>query len=194
MGNEHSEFLYDLATHPARAFNRAKELRPWIYLVAVVVLSGVSLATGATLLISRFTGAGRITLFYNLIFITIIFTSIWIVDAGILHFFAEVFGKKGRVVDLFVSLGLASFPFIFITPIVLMVEGLFRARIFFHSIFIVGLLVWYFFLLLAGIKEVYSSSSFEAFLILLTPILLFTVVSIFIPLGFILLTVLSLSL
>jgi len=194
MENNYSQLLYDLAIHPGRGLNRAKEHKPWIFLVAVVILSEISIATGATLFVSSFTGVGRITFFSNLLLTIILLTLFWIINVGILHFFAEVWGKRGRVIDLFITLGLAMFPFIFVSPLSLIVEGLGRGKIFFQSIFTTFVLLWYFFLVLDAIKEVYSSSTLEALLILLTPILLFTVLSIFLPLGCILLTVLSLSL
>jgi len=194
MENNYSQLLYDLAIHPGRGLNRAKEHKPWIFLVAVVILSEISIATGVTLFVSSFTGVGRITFFSNLLLTIILLTLFWIINVGILHFFAEVWGKRGRVIDLFITLGLAMFPFIFVSPLSLIVEGLGRGKIFFQSIFTTFVLLWYFFLVLDAIKEVYSSSTLEALLILLTPILLFTVLSIFLPLGCILLTVLSLSL
>jgi len=67
-------------------------------------------------------------------------------------------------------------------------------RIFFQSFFTIVLLLWCFFLALSAIREVYSSATFEALLILLTPIILFTVLSIFLPLSCILLAILSLPL
>ena len=194
MENNYSQLLYDLAIHPGRGLNRAKEHKPWIFLVAVVILSEISIATGVTLFVSSFTGVGRITFFSNLLLTIILLTFFWLINVGILHFFAEAWRKRGRVIDLFITLGLAMFPFIFVSPLSLIVEGLGRGKIFFQSIFTTFVLLWYFFLVLDAIKEVYSSSTLEALLILLTPILLFTVLSIFLPLGCILLTVLSLSL
>lgn len=194
MENNYSVLLYDLAIHPVRGLNRAKEYRPWIFLVAIVILSEISVATGATLFVSSFTGVGRITFFLNLFLTIILLTFFWIINVGILHFFAEVWGKRGRVIDLFITLGLAMFPFIFVSPLSLIVEGLDRGKIFFQSIFTIFVLLWCFLLVLAAIKEVYSSSTLEALLILLTPILLVTVLSIFLPLGWILLTALFLSL
>jgi hypothetical protein len=194
MENNYSELLYDLVVHPGKGFNRAKEDKPWIFLAAIVILSEVSIATGATLFVSSFSGGGRIAFLPNLLLIIILLTLLWIINVGILHFFAEVWGKRGRVVDLFITLGLAIFPFIFVSPLSLIVEGFGRDRIFFQSIFTTAILLWCFLLALAAIKEVYSSSTLEALVILLTPIFLFTVLSIFLPLGCILLTALSLSL
>ena len=194
MENNYSALFYDLALRPGRGLNRAKEHKPWIFLAAVVILSEISIATGATLFVSSLIGAGRIAFFSNLLFIIVLLSSFWIINVGILHFFAEVWGKRGKAVDLFLTLGLAMFPFIFFSPLSLIVEGLGTGKIFFQSIFMIALLVWSFFLALAAIKEVYSSSTFEAFLILLTPIIMFMIISVFLPLGFILLTLLSLSL
>ena len=194
MENNYSALFYDLAIHPGRGLNRAKEHKPWIFLVAVVILSEISIATGATLFVSSFSGVGRIAFFSGLLLVIIVLTFFWIINVGILHFFAEVWGKRGRVIDLFITLGLAMFPFVFVSPLSLIVEGLGRGRIFFQSIFTIALLLWCFFLVLSAIREVYSSSSFEALLILLMPILLFMVIFIFLPLGFILSTVLLLSL
>lgn len=194
MENNYSTLLYDLAIHPGRGLNRAKEDKPWIFLVAVVILAEISIATGATLFVSRFIGAGRIAFFLNLIFIIILLTFFWIISVGILHFFAEVWGKRGSIIDLFITLGLAMFPFLFVSPLSLIVEGLGRGRIFIQSIFAIAVLLWFFFFALAAVREVYCSSTFEALLILLAPILLFTILFIFLPLGSILLTILSLSL
>jgi hypothetical protein len=194
MENNNSVFLYDLAIHPGRGLRRVREHRPWILLVAIVILSEISLATGVSLFVSNFTGVGRNTFFLNLFLTIILFTVFWIIKAGILHFFAELWGKRGSAIDLFITLGLAMFPFIFVSPLSLIVEGLGRGRILVQSIFTTFVLLWCFFLVLAGIREVYSSSTFEALLILLTPFLLMTMLFIFLPLGYILLTVLSLSL
>jgi len=194
MEKNYSELFYDLVAHPGRGFNLAKEHKPWIFLVAAVILSEISIATGATLFVSRFTGAGRISFFSNLIVVIVLLTFLWIINVGILHFFAELWGKRGRVVDLFVTLGLSMFPFVFVTPLSLIGEGLGRGRIFFQSVFFTLVLLWCFFLALAAIEEVYSSSTLEALLILLTPILLFTGLSIFLLLGCILLISLSFSL
>ncbi|MFB0528246.1 MAG: YIP1 family protein [bacterium] len=194
MENNYLALLYDLIAHPGRGLNRAREDRPWIFLVAVIILSGISIATGATLFISSFTGVARVALFSNLFLVMVLLAFFWVIDVGILHFFAEVWGKRGRVIDLFITLGLAMFPFIFVSPLSLIVEGLGGGRIFFQALFALALLLWCFFLALCAIREVYSSASFEALLILLTPIILFTILSIFLPLGFILLTIFSLPL
>ncbi len=194
MENNFSELFYNLTIRPARGFNQAKERKPWIFLVAIVILAEISTATGASLFVSSFTGVGRIAFFSNLLLIIACLTFFWVINVGILHFFAEVWGKRGKAIDLFLTLGLALFPFIFFSPFSLIVEGLGRGRIFFQFISIVILLVWSFSLALAAIKEVYSSSTFEALLIVLTPIILFIVLSAVIPLGLILLTVISLPL
>jgi len=194
MENNYLALFYDLIAHPGRGINRAREDKPWIFLVAIVILSGISIATGATLFISSFTGVRRVALFFNLFLVMVLLTFFWVINVGILHFFAEVWGKRGRVIDLFITLGLAMFPFIFISPLSLIVEGLGGGRIFFQSFFTIALLLWCFFLALSAIREVYSSATFEALLILLTPILMFMIISVFLPLGFILLTILSLPL
>ncbi len=194
MENNYLALLYDLIAHPGRGINRAREDKPWIFLVAIVILSGISIATGATLFISSFTGVRRVALFFNLFLVMVLLTFFWVINVGILHFFAEVWGKRGRVIDLFITLGLAMFPFIFISPLSLIVEGLGGGRIFFQALFALALLLWCFFLALSAIREVYSSATFEALLILLTPILMFMIISVFLPLGFILLTILSLPL
>lgn len=194
MENNYSPLLYDLAIHPGRGLSRAKEDKPWIFLAGIVILSEISIATGATLFVARFTGVPRIAFFLNLLFIIILLTFFWIISVGILHFFAEVCGKRGSIVDLFITLGLAMFPFLFVSPLSLIVEGLGRGRIFFQSIFATAVLLWFFSLALAAVREVYSSSTSEALLILLAPILLCTILFIFLSLGSILLTVLSFSL
>jgi len=191
MENNFSELFYDLTIRPARGFNQAKERKPWIFLIAIVIFSEISIATGVSLFVSSFTGVGRIAFFSNLLLTIVCLTLFWVINVGILHFFAEVWGKRGKAIDLFITLGLALFPFIFFSPLSLIGEGLSRGRIFFQFISIVILLVWSFSLALAAIKEVYSSSTFEAFLILLTPIILFIVLSAVIPVGLILLTVIS---
>lgn len=194
MENNYLALLYDLIAHPGKGLNQAREDKPWIFLVAVVILSGISIATGATLFVSSFTRAGRVVLFSNLFLVIVLLTFFWVVNVGILHFFAEVWGKRGSVIDLFITLGLAMFPFVFVSPLSLIVEGLGGGRIFFQSFFTIVLLLWCFFLALSAIREVYSSATFEALLILLTPIILFTVLSIFLPLSCILLAILSLPL
>ena len=194
MENNYLALLYDLIAHPGRGLNRAREDKPWIFLVAVVIFSGISIATGATLFVSSFTGVGRVALFSILLMVIVLLTFFWVVNVGIFHFFAEVWGKRGRVIDLFITLGLAMFPFIFVSPLSLIVEGLGGWRIFFQFFFTIALLLWCFFLALSAIREVYSSATFEALLILLTPIILFMVLSIFFPLSCILLTILSLPL
>jgi len=193
MENNYLALLYDLIARPGRGLGRAREERPWIFLVAVVILSVVSIATGATLFVSSFTGIRRVALFSSLFLVTVLFAIFWIVNVGILHFFAEVWGKRGNIIDLFITSGLAMFPSIFVSPLSLLGEGLGGGRIFFQSFFTVVLLLWCFLLTVSTIKEVYSSATFEALLILLTPVaLLFMVFSILLPLGFILLAMLSL--
>lgn len=195
MENNYLALLYDLIAHPGRGLNRAREDKPWIFLVAVVILSGISIATGATLFVSSFTGVRRVALFSSLLLVMVLLTFFWVINVGILHFFAEVWGKRGSVIDLFITLGLAMFPSIFVSPLSLIVEGLGGGRIFFQTFFTIVLLLWCFFLALSAIREVYFSATFEeALLILLTPIILFMVLSIFLPLGCILLTILSLPL
>ncbi|MFB0526434.1 MAG: YIP1 family protein [bacterium] len=191
MENNYLALLYDLIARPGRGLSRAREDRPWIFLVAVVILSVVSIATGTTLFVSSFTGVARVALFSNLFLVTVLLILFWVIDVGILHFFAEVWGKRGRVIDLFITLGLAMFPFIFVSPLSLIVEGLGGGRIFFQALFALALLLWCFFLALCAIREVYSSTTFEALLILLTPLVLFMALSILLPLGCILLAILS---
>jgi len=194
MENNYLALFYDLVAHPGRGLNRAREDKPWIFLVAVVILSGISIATGATLFISSFTGVRRVVLFSNFLLVVVFLAFFWVVNVGILHFFAEVWGKRGRVIDLFITLGLAMFPFIFVSPLSLIGEGLGGGRIFFQVLFALALFLWCFFLALSAIREVYSSATFEALLILLTPIILFAVLSIFLPLSCMLLTILFLPL
>lgn len=194
MENNYLALLYDLIARPGRGLGRAREERPWIFLVAVVILSVISIATGTTLFVSSFTGVRMVVLFSSLFLVTVLFTLFWIVNVGILHFFAEVWGKRGNIIDLFITLGLAMFPSIFVSPLSLLGEGLGGGRIFFQSFFTVVLLLWCFLLTLSAIKEVYSSATFEALLILLTPVVLFMVLSILLPLGCILLAMLSLPL
>ncbi|MDH5661842.1 MAG: YIP1 family protein [Elusimicrobiota bacterium] len=194
MENNYLALFYDLIAHPGKGLSRAREDRPWIFLSAVIILSVISIATGTTLFVSRFTGVRRVALFSNLFLVMVLVAVFWIVNVGILHFFAEVWGKKGSVIDLFITLGLAIFPSIFVSPLSLLVEGLGGGRIFFQSFFTVVLLLWCFLLTLSAIKEVYSSATFEALLILLTPVVLFMVLSILLPLGCILLAMLSLPL
>jgi len=194
MENNYLALLYDLIAHPERGLNRARENKPWIFLVAVVILSGISIATGATLFVSSFTGVRRVALFSSLFLVMVLLAFFWVINVGILHFFAEVWGKRGSVIDLFITLGLAMFPSIFVSPLSLIVGGLGGGRIFFQAFFTVALLLWCFFLALSAIREVYSSATSDALLILLTPIILFMVLSIFLPLGCILLTILSLPL
>ncbi|MDH5174932.1 MAG: YIP1 family protein [Elusimicrobiota bacterium] len=194
MENNYLALLYDLIAHPGKGLNRAREDKPWIFLVAVVILSGISIATGTTLFVSSFTRVGRVALFSNLFLVTVLLAFFWVINVGILHFFAEVWGKRGSVIDLFITLGLAMFPFVFVSPLSLVVEGLGGGRVFFQALFTIVLLLWCFFLALSAIREVYFSATFEALLILLTPIILFMLLSIFLPLGCILLAILSLPL
>jgi hypothetical protein len=194
MENNYLALLYDLIAHPGKGLNRAREDKPWIFLVAVVILSGISIATGTTLFVSSFTRVGRVALFSNLFLVTVFLTLFWVINVGILHFFAEVWGKRGSVIDLFITLGLAMFPFVFVSPLSLLAEGLGVGRVFFQALFTIVLLLWCFFLALSAIREVYFSATFEALLILLTPIILFMLLSIFLPLGYILLAILSLPL
>ena len=194
MENNYLVLLYDLIAHPGRGLKRVREDKPWIFLVAVVILSGISIATGDTLFISSFTGVRRVALFSNLFLVMVLLAFFWVINVGILHFFAEVWGKRGSVIDLFITLGLAMFPFIFVSPLSLIGEGLGGGRIFFQVLFALALLLWCFFLALSAIREVYSSATSDALLILLTPILMFMIISVFLPLGFILLTILSLPL
>jgi hypothetical protein len=194
MENNYLALLYDLIARPGRGLSRAREERPWIFLVAVVILSVISIATGTTLFVSSFTGVRMVALFSSLFLVTVLFTLFWIVNVGILHFFAEVWGKRGNIIDLFITLGLAMLPSIFVSPLSLLGEGLGGGRIFFQSFFTGVLLLWCFLLTLSAIKEVYSSATFEALLILLTPVVLFMVLSILLPLSCILLAMLSLPL
>ena len=194
MENNSLSLLYDLAINPGKGLTRAREHRPWFFLLGVVILSEISVVTGATLVLSRFAAIEGALFFSGLFLIMVLLTMVWLTNVGILHFFAELWGKRGRVVDLFVTLGLSMFPFVFVTPLSLIGEGLGRGRIFFQSVFFTLVLLWCFFLALAAIEEVYSSSTLEALLILLTPILLFTGLSIFLLLGCILLISLSFSL
>ncbi|NIM02864.1 hypothetical protein GTN66_01750 [bacterium] len=194
MENNYLALLYDLIAHPGRGLSRARDDKPWIFLVAVVILSGISIATGTTLFVSSFTGMGRIALFSNLFLVTVLLTLFWVINVGILHFFAEVWGKRGSVIDLFITLGLAMFPFVFVSPLSLLAEGLGGGRVFFQALFTIVLLLWCFLLALSAIREVYFSQTFEALLILLTPIILFMLLFIFLPLAYILLAILSLPL
>ncbi len=192
MENDYLALFYDLIAHPGKGLSRGREDRPWIFLAAVIILSVISIATGTTLFVSRFTGVTRVALFSNLFLVTVLVAVFWIVNVAILHFSAEVWGKRGSVIDLFVTLGLAIFPYIFVSPLSLLVEGLGGGRIFFRSFFTIVLLLWSFFLALSAIKEVYSSATLAALLILLTPLVLFMALSIILPLGCILLAMLSL--
>lgn len=194
MENNYLTLLYDLIACPGRGLSRAREARPWVFLVAVVVLSVISIATGTTLFVSSFTEVSRIALFSILFLVTVLLALFWIFNVGIIHFFAEVWGKRGNAIDLFITSGLAMFPLIFVSPLSLLGEGLGAGRIFFQSLFTVVLLLWCFLLTLSAIKEVYSSATSSALMILLTPIVLFVVLSILLPLGCILLAMFSLSL
>jgi len=193
MENNSLSLLYDLAINPGKGLTRARKHRPWFFLLGVVILIEISIAMGATLFLSRFTAIESAVFFPGLFLVMVFLILVWLTNVGILHFFAEVWGKRGRIVDLFITLGLAMFPFIFVSPLSLMVEGLRGDSIFFPSIIVFALVLWSFFLSLAAIRDVYSCSAFEALLILLTPILLFLIISLFLPLSCIFLTLFSLS-
>ena len=193
MENNSLSLLYDLAINPGKGLTRAREHRPWFFLLGVVILSEISVVTGATLVLSRFAAIEGALFFSGLFLIMVLLTMVWLTNVGILHFFAEVWGKRGRIVDLFITLGLAMFPFIFVSPLSVIVESLRGGRIFFQSIIILALVLWSFFLALAAVREVYSCSTFEALLILLTPILLLLIISVLLPLSCIFLTLFSLS-
>jgi len=193
MENNSLSLLYDLAINPGKGLTRAREHRPWFFLLGVVILSEISVVTGATLVLSRFAAIEGALFFSGLFLIMVLLTMVWLTNVGILHFFAELWGKKGRIVDLFLTLGLALFPFIFVSPLSLIVESLRAGRIFFQSIIMLALVLWSFCLALAAIREAYSCSTFEALLILLTPIFLFLIVCLFLPIGCIFFALFSLS-
>jgi len=194
MEDYYTEILYDLAIRPGRGFGRAREHRPWLFLVFIVFLSEISIAVGASLSLTNLARMSKFGFFSNLIFTIVLATFFWIINAGILHFSAEVWGKKGKVIDLFLTLGLAMFPFILFTPLSLIAEGLGKGGIFLYPLFTSLILIWYLFLVVSSIREVYASSTFEAVLILLVPIGVFATLLMFISIAYILLMVISLSL
>ncbi len=97
---------------------------------------------------------------------------IWFMGAAILHLIAEFFGGRGTGVGLFVTLGFAHIPRIFMVPLWAIIMGMpAGSKTVLLSASVLLVIVWSFYLDIVAIREVYQLSTAKSVLVMITPIL-----------------------
>ncbi|WP_378955303.1 Yip1 family protein [Pelosinus sp. sgz500959] len=115
---------------------------------------------------------------------------IWIMGVAIWQLTAEFFGGRGTAVGLFVTLGFAHIPRIFMVPLWAMVTVMpSSTKTFLLSISVLVLVFWSLYLDVVAIREVHQLSTAKSVLVLMSPIIgigvLCAVIAIFIGSGLI---------
>lgn len=120
-----------------------------------------------------FKAAGLSTMIHMMMMLKVIGSLIiWIMGAAIWHLVAELFGGRGTAVGLFVTLGFAHIPRIFMVPlwaIITVMPASSKNVLLFLSVLL--LLFWSFYLDIVAIREVHQLSTAKSVLVMLTPML-----------------------
>lgn len=101
----------------------------------------------------------------------------WFIGSAVWHLIAELFGGRGTGVGLFVTLGFAHFPQVFIVPLWVFAALLpTDLKTIVMAVAALAILGWSFFLIITAMKEVYQFSTAKAVLVIATPLLVMIVV------------------
>jgi hypothetical protein len=101
----------------------------------------------------------------------------WFMGAAVWHLIAEFFGGRGTGKGLFVTLGFAHFPQVFIVPLWAFAALLpVSLKTIVMAVAALAILCWSLFLTVTAMKEVYQFSTAKAVLVIVTPLLVAIVV------------------
>jgi hypothetical protein len=101
----------------------------------------------------------------------------WFMGVAVWHLIAEFFGGRGTGIGLFVTLGFAHFPQVFIVPLWVFAALLpISMKTVVMAVAALAILCWSLFLTVTAMKEVYQLSTVKAVLVIVTPMLVGIVV------------------
>ena len=168
------DFMYNILVHPCDAMWEVCRRRHWVVVIAIVVCSGISAAI-ATLLPVKFgfSSAGNMLGVSTAMVILGVVLS-WFMNAGILHFFAGLWGGDGKASAFLAASGISTFPLLFLVPLAIVSQVAPLGALW----FLLGLLavaVWYVYLLIDAISTAYHMLPGRAVAVLLTPMLIILV-------------------
>ena len=178
MEKNYSKIFYNLILNPTVGFDKATDEKPWPFLFLVYILTWTSSLIGNSIFLKTF---GKFNITFGLITLVFVGFLFWVFVTGIVHFFAEVLGERGRIVDLFASFGFSALPLIFFCPLSLIVNGLGRGKTFFYIIILCAISVWFVILLIIAVERVYSCLTWKAILILASPFILWVTIGLILP-------------
>lgn len=97
---------------------------------------------------------------------------IWVMGAAVWQLVAEFFGGRGTAVGLFVTLGFAHIPRIFIVPLWALITVMpASSKTVLLSVSVLVLVFWSCYLDVVAIREVHQLSTVKSVLVLITPML-----------------------
>jgi len=175
------DFTYNILVHPCDAMWEICRRRHWVVVITIVVCSGISAAI-ATLLPVKFgfPGAGNM-LGVSIAMVILGVVIGWFINAGILHFFAGLWGGDGKAGAFLAASGISTFPLLFLVPLAIISQVAPAGALW----FLLGLLVvtvWSVYLLIDAISTTYHMLPGRAVAVLLTPMLI-TLVAMLITAG-----------
>lgn len=191
-----ADLVYGILFNPTATFRQISEEPPLFYgfviFVTVVVLTSivsalvpVEISEVPPPLADIFVQAKPLLAIVGAIF-TLIF---WMVQAGVLHLFAELLGGRGRATGVLTALALADIPTVMVIP--LQIISYFTTGTFLGSFLTVSSSLIMFFWVLAltviGLREIHQLSTGRAVAALLAPMgmfLLIIIILTIIILGF----------
>ncbi len=101
----------------------------------------------------------------------------WFIGTAVWHLIAEFLGGRGTGLGLFVTLGFAHFPQVFIVPLWVFATLLpVSLKSIVMAVAALVILGWSFFLIITAMKEVYQFSTVKAVLVIATPLLVAIIV------------------
>ncbi|QGG47081.1 Yip1 family protein [Heliorestis convoluta] len=191
------DYIYNVLAEPNKAFARASQAKPLGLAFAVIVISTlisliVNLSMGPgdmTQLEQQGLPIGLIGVFTTIFAIVGAFFGLimWFIMAGIYNLIGELLGGKGNAKGLLVTLGLASLPSIFTSPLRLLGEVL-PGGATLEWLGILALTVWTIILQVFAIKQSVQLSTIRAAITYFAPLLLLLIATISL-IVFILLTI-----
>jgi len=169
------DFTYNILVHPCDAMWEVCRRRHWVVVIAIVVCSGVSAAIAILLPVKfGFPGAGNtLGVLITMVILGIVIS--WFINAGILHFFAGLWGGDGKPCTFLAASGVSMFPLLFLVPLAI-ISQVAPAGVLWFLLGLLVVTVWSVYLLIDAISTTYHMLPGRAVAVILTPTLIILVI------------------
>ena len=159
------ELLLHIVIHPHYAL-KAKD-KPLVVAIVASVMAILSSSLGN--LLATGTSVGGKVFFFGIALKVLLLLVFWFLAVSIWHLVAEGFRGKGRVLELFPSMGICLFPAVFLCPLALLMGPFGHMATEFYPLLKSIILIWIIALQILSLKIVYEISGGLAALSYFTP-------------------------